>query len=75
MLTGLRRASFNLEDGARFIYITAVDDKLEANPLPQMDAQNIFGLASYDGLGGLPPIMVSRIAARFLLRQVVRSSP
>lgn len=75
MLTGLRCASFNLEDGVRFIYITAVDENLEANPLPQMDAQNTFGSAIYDGLGGLPAMVVSRIAARFLLRQVVRSSP
>ncbi len=39
---GLRYASFKLEDGVSFIHVAAVDDDVENNPLPQMDAFKRF---------------------------------
>ena len=39
---GLHYASFNLEDGVSFVHIAALDDGMEGNPLPQMDAFKAF---------------------------------
>lgn len=39
---GLHYASFNLEDGVSFVHIAALDDGMEGNPLPQMDAFKRF---------------------------------
>ena len=39
---GLSYASFKLDDGVSFIHVAAVDDDVENNPLPQMDAFKRF---------------------------------
>lgn len=39
---GLQYASFNLEDGMSFLHVAAVDDGVESNPLPQMEAFKRF---------------------------------
>ena len=39
---GLSYASFKLDDGVSFIHGAAVDDDVENNPLPQMDAFKRF---------------------------------
>ena len=38
----LHYASFNLEDGVSSVYIAVLDDSMESNPLPQMDAFKAF---------------------------------
>jgi hypothetical protein len=39
---GLHYASFNLEDGVSFVHVAALDDGVEANPLPETDAFKRF---------------------------------
>lgn len=39
---GLRYSSFKLNDGVSFLHVAAVDDGVETNPLPQMEAFKRF---------------------------------
>ena len=39
---GFHYASFNLEDGVSFIHVAALDEGVEGNPLPQMEAFKRF---------------------------------
>ncbi len=39
---GLHYASYNLQDGVSFIHVAALDEGVEGNPLPQMEAFKRF---------------------------------